>query len=545
MGAMEDFDHALELDGTNGEIYFHRARTNLFLKKTYSCIVDCNKAIELKFRNETVYILKSNAEMEIKRFNEAIEDLGEAKKINPKNDYIYSQRGLVWIELNKTDSAIIDFTRAINLDSTNTFAIFNRALAWLKVPDQVSALKDFTSVIRISPYNSYAYYNRAITLIQLKDLPGAIHDFEIVSKLEPKNIISYYYRSKLKTELKDYQGALADLDKTIVLLPDYTDAWFDRYELKLKLNDRKGAQTDYNRAMELTRKNHLNPDSLNADRKNYLKNLIKLSGDFEQMNALSSKIQNQAVDIQLRPMFTILIWKTDFGKIRLEDVYKKKYYPTNILSLTNQNGVIADSTLAREIREQTHIIESQPGNSEALYKRAVTWIQSHSYDNALADLNAALKNDSGNAAAWFSRAGVRYELIQHLSVQEDLTREITIGKMLPKSQSAQPPATVEHTYDQVIADYDHALALDPEFAFGWYNRGFVNSRMGNFREAVDDFSKAVALRTDFAEAWYNRGLVSILLNENHNGCTDLSRAGELGVSDAYRVMKRYCYKETK
>ena len=34
----------------------------------------------------------------------------------------------------------------------------------------------------------------------------------------------------------------------------------------------------------------------------------------------------------------------------------------------------------------------------------------------------------------------------------------------------------------------------------------------------------------------------ILLSENHNGCRDLSRAGELGVTDAYRVMKRYCYK---
>jgi hypothetical protein len=36
--------------------------------------------------------------------------------------------------------------------------------------------------------------------------------------------------------------------------------------------------------------------------------------------------------------------------------------------------------------------------------------------------------------------------------------------------------------------------------------------------------------------------MSILLSENHDGCLDLSRAGELGIKDAYKVMKRYCYK---
>jgi len=541
-GAMEDFDRALEMDGTNGEIWFHRARTNLFLKKTYSCIVDCNKAIELNFRNESVYILKSSAEVEIKRFSEAIEDLDQAKKINSKNGYIYSQRGLVWVELNKNDSAIADFSHAISLDSVNTFAIFNRALVSLKIPDQASALKDLNTVIRISPYNSYAYYNRAIVLIGIGETRKAIRDFEIVSKLDPKNIVSYFYRSKLKTELKDYQGALADLDKTIELLPEYTDAWYDRYELKLKMNDRKGAQADYNQALELTRNNHQDPDSLKAERKDYLKNLVKLSGDFEQMNSMNSKLQNQAIDIQPKSMFSILLWKADFGKVKLYDVYKKTHYPANILSLTNQSGVISDSVLLKEIDDQTHMIDSAGNSSGPLYKRAVTWIQLRNFDNALHDLNSLLASDSGNVTALFSRAGTRYEIIQQLAIQEDLQREITIGKMLPKTQHIPAQSTVEHTYELVIADYDRALALDPEFAFAWFNRGYVNSRMGNYRDAVNDFSKALSLREDLAEAWYNRGLVSIILNENHNGCKDLSHAGELGVTDAYRVMKRYCYK---
>jgi tetratricopeptide (TPR) repeat protein len=66
--------------------------------------------------------------------------------------------------------------------------------------------------------------------------------------------------------------------------------------------------------------------------------------------------------------------------------------------------------------------------------------------------------------------------------------------------------------------------------------------MGNYREALEDFSNAISLKPKFPEAYYNRGLIYILLSDRKSGCEDLSKAGELGILDAYRVMKRYCYK---
>ena len=541
-GSMEDFDRALELDGSNGETWFHRARTNLLLKKYYSCIVDCNKAIQLQCKGESVYILRASAEQEIKRYNEAIEDLDKARKINPENGNIYSQRGLVWNDLNQVDSAIVDFSRAIELDSTNTFAMFNRALVLLKKKDQEPALRDLNTVIRISPYNSYAYYNRAILLIGMNEKRKAIRDFDIVSKLDPKNIISYYYRSKLKAELGDFEGALEDLDKTIALLPDYTEAWYDRYEVKLKLKDQKGAQSDYRQAMELTRKNNLNPDSLKVERKDYLKSLVKLSGDFEEMNTMNSKLQNQSVDIQLKPMFNLLIWKTNFDKVKLYDVYQKEHYFTNILTLTNVTGLIPDSLLRLEMVLQTHLIDSAGSKSESHFRRGIVYFQEHNHERAIEEFNRALEADSGCIDALFSRAMARYELIQVINSKEDNQQEMIMGKVAAKPQSPNISSTLEHTYSAVIQDLDKVLAMDPDFPFAWYNRGYVNSRMGNYRAAIDDFSKAIALRNDFAEAYYNRGLMSILLLENHPGCLDLSRAGELGITDAYKVMKRYCYK---
>ena len=94
----------------------------------------------------------------------------------------------------------------------------------------------------------------------------------------------------------------------------------------------------------------------------------------------------------------------------------------------------------------------------------------------------------------------------------------------------------------MINDYNRVLELDPEFPFVYYNRGFVYCKMGQYQKAIEDFSKAIQYKPKFAEAIYNRGLIHLLLEQTQQGCEDLSQAGELGIQDAYKVMKRYCYK---
>ena len=236
------------------------------------------------------------------------------------------------------------------------------------------------------------------------------------------------------------------------------------------------------------------------------------------------------------------MWKAGFGKVKLYDVYKKDHYFTNILTLTNETGLISDSLLRSELNCLTHMPDSIGLTPDLLLQRAISWFQLRNYESALTDFNETIDLDPGNISALFSRANARYELIQLINSQEEHQQDLIMGKMASKPQNQNLTATLEHTYEAVIRDIDKALALDPAFPFAWYNRGYVNSRMGNYHAAIDDFTKAIALRNDFAEAYYNRGLISILLSENHQGCLDLSRAGELGITDAYKVMKRYCYK---
>ena len=438
------------------------------------------------------------------------------------------------------DSSILYFNRALRIDSTNVYALFNRALARVKVPDQKGALEDLNSVIRLSPYNSYAYFNRAILFIDKNEKLNAIRDFTDVIKLNPKHIVSYYYRGMLETDLKDYRNALEDMDKTIELSPEYADAYYSRFKVKSQLKDMKGAKEDYEKAIELGKKSHYNPDSLTKEKKDYLQSLEKLSGDFEEMNTMTGKFQNQPVSIQLMPLFNFFFDKAPFTVQRFYDTYSKKHYHSNIQGFTTHDELFIDSVCRKGLVRETHLIDSMPNQVDLYLKRASYYAALSLYNEAFRDLDTVVKLDNGYVLAYFIRGNTRYGLIRLMHSLDTTQNMLTINKNPAGMENS--PGGYDVAYDSIIADYTKALSLDTGFAFAWYNRAIVFSRKGEFRKALDDFSKAIEHLSDFAEAYYNRGLISILLNENLSGCEDLSRAGELGILDAYRVIKRTCYR---
>ena len=84
-----------------------------------------------------------------------------------------------------------------------------------------------------------------------------------------------------------------------------------------------------------------------------------------------------------------------------------------------------------------------------------------------------------------------------------------------------------------------AIKLYPDFAFAYYNRANLLAISGELPEAFEDYSRAIALNPYFAEAYYNRGLIQIFMKDTRKGCLDISKAGELGIEQAYEVLQQY------
>ena len=70
-------------------------------------------------------------------------------------------------------------------------------------------------------------------------------------------------------------------------------------------------------------------------------------------------------------------------------------------------------------------------------------------------------------------------------------------------------------------------------------RGNFHAARKDYQLAIDDYTKAIELDSRLAEAYYNRGIIRLENTHTKNaGIADLSKAGELGIYDAYGVIKR-------
>ena len=86
-------------------------------------------------------------------------------------------------------------------------------------------------------------------------------------------------------------------------------------------------------------------------------------------------------------------------------------------------------------------------------------------------------------------------------------------------------------HDEAIADYNKAIALDPNFVLAYFNRGVVYGRKGAFDRAIADYTKAIALDPNFADAYTNRGVVYYEKGNKEQTIADFRKALEIDPSD--------------
>jgi tetratricopeptide (TPR) repeat protein len=80
----------------------------------------------------------------------------------------------------------------------------------------------------------------------------------------------------------------------------------------------------------------------------------------------------------------------------------------------------------------------------------------------------------------------------------------------------------------------------PEFVFALFNIANVYAKSGEIQKAIDMYTKVLEVDGDIAEAYFNRGLLHIYQGDRSAANVDLSKAGELGLTDSYSIIKRYC-----
>lgn len=74
----------------------------------------------------------------------------------------------------------------------------------------------------------------------------------------------------------------------------------------------------------------------------------------------------------------------------------------------------------------------------------------------------------------------------------------------------------------------------------YFDIGFQKAVVGDHRRSIADYTKAIEIDPNDAIAYNGRGLAKLVLGQLDDGCLDLSKAGELGLGQAYEVIKEKC-----
>ena len=115
----------------------------------------------------------------------------------------------------------------------------------------------------------------------------------------------------------------------------------------------------------------------------------------------------------------------------------------------------------------------------------------------------------GAASATEALAKAR-ELHEARKFQEAVNQLDEAIRLDPKSAEAyflRGAAYVElNKHDRPLDDFTEAIRLKPDYAQAYYLRGKVYSQLERHNEAIPDFTQSIRLQADFAEAKFERGV---------------------------------------
>lgn len=527
--------------------YLTRGQMYLEKSDTVKALADYDKAIEIEPYTAQSFSARGLLYFQQKDYNKALADLDEAIRLDPYFAGNFINRGLVKYNLNDLRGAMADYDRVIEMDDNNLIARFNRGLLRSQVADNNRAIKDFDKVIELEPENTMAYLNRAMLHSEIGDNNRAIKDINVVLKEHSDFFTGYYMRSEMKRKLNDLRGAEQDFN-----LARAEEAKAKR---RATANAADGRKSD-KKQKDTREETDKDIDKFNllvvADKETAEKNKSKYQRESR------GRVQDLQTKVALEPKFVLTYYDRGHEVNRpvyfsksMEKANQKLNLNRNLKAVNNESPLNESQVQShfRSIDNYSRLLVQSPNDAKLHFGRGMDFMLVQDYENALNDINRAIALAPDFLQPYFVRAVIlskQLELDPTLSVETKAAESVVppaTGDKLPEMPAiakAKLPeiSTKSFRYDDILKDYEAVLRIDPEFIFAYYNMAEIYSLEKDYRAAIDTYSKAIKIEPQFAEAYFNRGLSKLSIGETASGLDDLRKAGELGVVEAYSIIKR-------
>ncbi|GAB1415212.1 tetratricopeptide repeat protein [Paludibacter sp.] len=601
-GAEIDATESIERNPFVPQAYYARGFTKMKLEKYEDAIEDFTKALEFSPNSQHLLISRIDAYDRAGKYELAIKDIETFSKLYQKNTGILYEKGRICLSNKDTIAAEQAFNQLISSDSTSFIGWSARGLLKLHKKDLNGAYNDYSMAIKNKSNYFGDFINRGIINVEQKRYMEALADYDQAIKLEPNSVQAYFNRGFLRSNLGDNNNALSDFKQVLKMDTSIMEARYSKAMLEMKLRNYREAIADYKiilekhpfflpiywgiaeaydamnnvkeafkyrqqaQYLEKNKNNIREKIKQNLDAKNMIaedipSNTSKRKTDVfnryaaqnTNENEYESKysndkrgaIQKRMVDVENEKNFVLTYYsksdalrQTNLYHPEIDSYNKKKRLSTD-LKITCEEIALTNELIEKHfktINEVSSRIDRNTKDADLLFYRGLEFALVQDFENAIEDLNKAINLRSDFVLAYFTRANIRNKYIEYM---KNSLRESGLETIESKDKYATFEKEKKFDVELVMRDLDKINSLQPDFPFAYYNKANILVSQQDFKTAIINYTKAIEIDKDFAEAYFNRGLTYLYTGEDSKGLSDLSKAGELGIYQAYNLIQRF------
>jgi len=558
--AAQDFTRALVFVPDNSMLIFSRIFAYDKQKKFDEALTDLELMISKFGQKVDLLQEKSRFLLNLNDTISALNVIDTIIKIDSTNSAAWGQKGLIYLVKNESDKALEYYNKAIENGSKFEGDFINRGVLLKEKKDYRGALADYDKAISIVPNDTLALFNRANIRAEIGDLNNALIDLNRLLEIQPNYYEAIYNRSLVNMQLGNFKDVVADISKIIKKYPYFSDAYEIRAMAYEKLGNMKAFWNDKQTLNNLQRnknKEENNKNNQEIDTKEKVAQTKKSENNWSKFfsttsikdadknlfenNILRGEIQNRNVEIELQNLFVLSPYqKSDIVRevrffFSLLNEMNRRNQKEMSLRFVNEEVALTDALINyhfKMINDISEKIDKDRKNSDLYFLRGINNALVQDFNSAIEDFSAAILNGA-DALAYFCRASMRQKQL-----------EVSIAGLIAEQTKNEPQNAIvadkkfSRDYEMIFRDYDKTIELSPDFCFAWFNRANLLCSLKDYKSAISNFSNAIAINPDFAEAYFNRALTYIYIGENEKGIADLSKAGELGIYQAYNLLKK-------
>mgnify|MGYP003289252868 FL=1 len=553
---------------------------------------DFNEALIFAPENRTYIAMRADVLAQLEQYDLALQDINHLLHRDPQSAALHYEKGSICIRSNDTIGALNAFTHATEYDSQNPANwsalglvqlmqdnqeealsslsksieygskwagdYINRGIIYYRKHNYRSALADYDKAVALAPRDAQCYYNRGVLRQELGDYNRALEDLTQAINYAPDRVEIYYQRGMVQLQLRQWQEALQDFTTIINRYPYFLPAYYLAAQAETSLGHGKAATQLRQQAYQLEQKK----DSIQSlqttmqvaesqpQQRDRRKEFSQLAAQNQETNDEENKydsdtrgsVQKRYADVVNEPNIflsyyatnnhTDALRQTNYSHATVDMYNNTMQLPAPLRFTTKEMTLTADMVNQHfaQISNLSHQIDlleqmAQPGSTNndllcaSYIARAFEFALVQDYSSALDDVTRAILMDGDLYFAYFCRANWRYKYLEY---------KRAVGEPTDKAD-----------FELMMRDYDYVIHHLPDFSFAYYNKANMLCIQQDFKAAISYYTQAISADSDFAEAYFNRGLTYIYIGDNEKGLADLSKAGELGIYQAYNLISRF------